>query len=344
MKDKSRLLELDVFRGLAALYVVGFHYASYFGDTILENAPPLSRYITGIHGVHLFFMISGFVIFMTLEKIKNPADFIVARFSRLFPGYWAAVLLAFISIRIFNYTEQGVSVKRTIANFSMIQHWVGVENVDGVYWTLSIELAFYFAMLLLFILKKFKYLEILGVGWLILMIIYEKVGFQAPDFLDIKNLLKCGHLFFAGILFYKLKFYGETWQRYACLGLCLLVQYVIKIRIHHNHYLDPVLGTLVTFVFFVAFYLFIKDKISFITVAPLVFLGDISYSLYLTHQSISCPIMKFLYARHADLFFVFFIPLVFSILLAAAVTYGIEKPAMAYIRSGYKKWQSARRK
>lgn len=339
MSDKTRLLELDVFRGIAAFYVVCFHYASYYGDHLNLGAPTLSGLITGIYGIQLFFMISGFVIFMTLEKTKKPMDFIVSRFSRLFPGYWAAVLLAFALIRIADFTGQEVSLRRAIANLSMIQNWVGVENIDGVYWTLSIELAFYFAMFILFVTKKLKYIEILGLGWLILMVLYAKIGFHAPRFMDIDNLLRYGNLFFAGVIFYNLKTKGETWYRHACLGLCLLVQYMVKIGIHHHNFLDPALGTFVVFMFFISFYFFITGKLSFIAIKPLAFLGTISYSLYLIHASISGPVMEYLYARHASTYLVFITPLFCSLLVATVITFGIEKPAMNYMRSAYKKWR-----
>src|SRR3989338_2750126 len=289
--NKSRLLELDVFRGIAALSVVCFHSVAYYADYVNPSAPALPKYFTGLLGVYLFFIISGFVIFMTLEKTKSPMDFIVARFSRLFPGYWVAILLAFISINTFYFMGEGVSVRRTAVNLFMIQKWLGVEHIDGVYWTLSIELAFYVAMFMLFFTKKMKYVEIFGVGWVILMLVYAKIKFRTPDFMDIGNLLRCGHLFFAGIIFYKIKAYGGTWYRYALLALCLLVQFMLRVKIHHGHYLPSAVSTLVVFTFFVFFYLFVTERLSFISLKPLVFLGAISYSLYLTHQSISCPLM-----------------------------------------------------
>ncbi len=46
----------------------------------------------GSYGPHLFFMISGFVIFMTLDRCRGPGDFIFSRFSRLNPLYWVGVL------------------------------------------------------------------------------------------------------------------------------------------------------------------------------------------------------------------------------------------------------------
>ena len=92
-KSKSRLVEVDALRGLAALAVVLFHYTTRFTELFAPNPPPTFSFPDGHYGVNLFFIISGFVIFMTLEKTSRPMDFVVSRFSRLFPAYWVAIIL-----------------------------------------------------------------------------------------------------------------------------------------------------------------------------------------------------------------------------------------------------------
>jgi len=195
-------------------------------------------------------------------------------------------------------------------------------------------------MFILFILKKLDSVEILGFGWLVFMIFSAKEGIHTTRFMDVDYLLKYGHLFFAGILFYRLKTKGATWFRYACLGLCLLVQSMVKIGIHNNKTLDPATGTFVIFIFFVAFYLFVQNKISFITIKPMVYLGTISYSLYITHTPISNIVIKYLFNHRVDFFWIFLFALASSLLVATAMTYAVEKPAMSYIRNIYKQWRS----
>lgn len=342
MKDKSRIVELDVLRGMAALYVACFHYVFYYGEHLNLDMPQLSGLITGIYGIQLFFMISGYVIFMTLEKTKEPMDFIVSRFSRLFPAYWVAVILAFALIRIFNLSEEWVSLRRAVANLFMIQSWLEVKHIDGVYWTLSIELAFYTALFLLFLIKKLKYVELFGLGWLILMVLHSKIKFHTTQFLDIENLLKYGHLFFAGIIFYRLKTGGAVWYRYACLGFCLFIQSIVQIEIHHQYILDPMISTFIVFMFFMLFQLLIWDKLSFIGIKPLAYIGAISYSLYLTHASVSSPIMEYLHSKNAGMLPVFLVPLVCSFIIATLITYGFERPVMKYMRNTYKNWKLSR--
>ena len=88
--DKNlRLLELDSLRGIAVLFVMFFHFS--FGRIQYNTFFKL-----GTTGVDLFFVISGFVITMSLSQIKQSRDFFINRVSRLYPTYWASVTFTFI--------------------------------------------------------------------------------------------------------------------------------------------------------------------------------------------------------------------------------------------------------
>ena len=92
----SRLAPLDGMRGLAILLVIVFHFFQRFpeyypyGDEIL----PLASH--GYLGVHLFFIISGFVIALTLSKKPTLLQFAVGRFVRLWPAMLVCSTLTFI--------------------------------------------------------------------------------------------------------------------------------------------------------------------------------------------------------------------------------------------------------
>src|SRR5579863_10236295 len=85
MRDTKRFRELDALRGIAALWVVLYHYLTRY-DEIYQGAEPslLGHFVfpNGLYAVHLFFTISGFVIFMTLRHCNGASDFIISRFSR----------------------------------------------------------------------------------------------------------------------------------------------------------------------------------------------------------------------------------------------------------------------
>jgi peptidoglycan/LPS O-acetylase OafA/YrhL len=92
-------------------------------------------------GVNLFFVISGFVVLMTAWG-RTPAEFAASRVARLFPAYWVAVALT-AGLLIVVWPQKGLSAWEAIANLTMAHQAADITHVDGVYWTLWVELRFY---------------------------------------------------------------------------------------------------------------------------------------------------------------------------------------------------------
>ena len=95
-KPSGRLVELDAIRGLAVILVVLYHYSTWqhqsAGYSVTQAA---FEFWDGKVGVHLFFIVSGFVIFLTLNSTRTLYEFVVHRFARLYPAYWLGVALTF---------------------------------------------------------------------------------------------------------------------------------------------------------------------------------------------------------------------------------------------------------
>lgn len=149
---RERFIELDGLRGLAALAVVVYHMANAY-DTFYPGAEPSPVSVWwGMFGVQLFFMISGFVILMSAQRAERPSDFAISRVSRLYPAYWIALILSIVVSLVFRVPHEPLSWTDRLLNFTMVQRWFLVPNVDDVYWTLAIEMQFYvmvFGLLLL---------------------------------------------------------------------------------------------------------------------------------------------------------------------------------------------------
>ena len=86
----NRISEIDALRGIACLMVVYNHFGNY--PEIGSTASCM-----GCIGVDLFFMISGFVISLTIQNNSNWKYFLINRFSRLFPVYWACAILSVLT-------------------------------------------------------------------------------------------------------------------------------------------------------------------------------------------------------------------------------------------------------
>src|SRR5438094_6534358 len=151
----KRLAEVDALRGVAALSVVLFHYTTRFAELYQPTPAAAVSFQGGQYGVNLFFIISGFVIFMTLERTRRTSDFVVSRFSRLFPAYWVAIAMTFAITHWLGLPGQLVDAGSAAANMLMLHGLLlRVPHVDGVYWTLEVELLFYCGMLILYRLNR----------------------------------------------------------------------------------------------------------------------------------------------------------------------------------------------
>ncbi len=331
MSEKpDRIAELDVLRGAAAVSVMIFHYLVRYHELPGESVNKLGEY-----GVHLFFMISGFVIFMTLRNTRTAADFVVSRASRLFPAYWAAVIItATVMAFIPPFEKNAVTLAQVLVNLTMLQQWLRVREVDGVYWTLAIELSFYGWMFLIFKLRALNRIELIGTVWIAVAVVaraWERMQMVVPTpdpgiipaVISRTFILEHAHLFVAGMVFFRIRSEGFTLGRAALLAGCLFTQLFI-----HGPHSTPFLG-----IFFGIFLLIAKRKLGWLALRPLVFFGSISYPLYLVHQNIGYAVMRQLPGQVQWVQVT--AALSVALLLAVILHYIVEKPALRLLRGWY---------
>ena len=337
----QRIKELDALRGFAAISVVLFHYT--MGNPLLER-----YFVWGVTGVDLFFMISGFVIFFTLQTTRSGGDFLVSRFSRLYPIYWVCVsftagcmwLNTFLTGR-----EQADLLGTYGMNLTMLQHYFHVENLEWTYWTLAVEWQFYLFMWALFVLGQLRHIEWIGWAMLVLGGCFGTFlqGILPSVYETFKTyFLLLGHfpLFLAGILFYKLKFEGCTPMRCAQILACGVVQFCL---FHHvgtsSWHLSDSRYAMALGGYFVVFFLLASGHLRFLVHKVPLYLGAISYPLYLTHLyfgfSFFIPLLinrcHFSYSAAS---LAITLPLV--LFLSIGLHEGIEKPFTRSIRVKYR--------
>ena len=187
----------------SAMSVVLFHYTTRFGQTFGHPSAPTLSFDSGFRGVDLFFMISGFVIFMTLGQTSRASDFVVSRFSRLYPTFWVCVLITFAAVAIAGLPGKEVSPLELLANFTMLPQLLRAKPVDGTYWTLEIELFFYTIMLGLFRLGWLRRVHAVLIAWLglrVLSVAAEASGMHVSYLLTHVLILPHISLFGAGMI------------------------------------------------------------------------------------------------------------------------------------------------
>ena len=283
---------IDAFRGVAIIAVLLFHY-------LVRWAPPYSAVdvtqlawvypkvlLMGQFGVQLFFVVSGLVIAMTLLRSRSVFQFAVNRFARLYPAFIVAATGTFLLTLAWNPFRFGVSGLDYLLNLTMFAHLLGGTFVDGVYWTLEVELLFYgFAALSWLVLKDRFWIALIALGF---------VGALAGPVLPVlTTLLIAPHLpfFLFGIalwlgLFepYRAGSRGLSMRHEAIwpagAALVLYAVHAPSLALETLPVWAPhlvILGTIATLSVFLA-----TDQVK--QWGPLSFAGRISYSLYLIHQ------------------------------------------------------------
>jgi peptidoglycan/LPS O-acetylase OafA/YrhL len=337
IKNEKRLVELDALRGIASIFVLLFHYSGFSGYnlTFLE---------VGVTGVDLFFLISGYVIFMTLEKINTGTDFIISRLSRIYPSYLVMMTITIVCV-VFLGHGNFPSVRNLLGNITLFQPFFKASYIEDAYWTLTVEMQFYILMWILFMTRRLKNIETLGIIFVILIQVFELI--TRNYFPDSKiyilprsyfPIISHFQLFFAGIIFYKIRTNGANWLRHLIILICFISSVLLYSDSGKSHFfISREAFSIMLLVYLIVFYLFAYHKLRFIAIRPLLFFGAISYCLYLIHDKAGYLIFSFLKSRlviNPLLLTLFVMGIMIGI--ASIVTYCIEIPAIKYIRRNFR--------
>jgi peptidoglycan/LPS O-acetylase OafA/YrhL len=149
----QRLEHLDGHRGLAILLVVGYHLFARWPE-ILPYGDAYAQvwlFKFGWLGVRLFFLVSGFVILMTLERSQGLGEFLWRRWLRLFPAMLVCSLLIYLTAPWLPDRPNGMpTADSLLPGLTLIEpRWwqtltgVGGTPLEGAFWSLFVEVKFY---------------------------------------------------------------------------------------------------------------------------------------------------------------------------------------------------------
>lgn len=293
--DRFRLLWLDVLRGLAILMVVLFHFTVRYAEKhplYTYPEPAAIRIHFGWIGVHLFFMISGFIIYMTIQKKQGPVHFLTARLSRLVPPYWAAIALVLGLASLYRSTmgdDQSASVAVILANLAMVPDLLHYESLDGAYWSLYVELKFYviFATIWAFFDLKSRRNFFFSFGLILAVTILHN------NFHPILFGQEIGYfpIFWTGIAAYKLLHEGLSLWIYAAIASVTTASTLG----YYSAGPELLVGIPVfALLFAIAENVFAAHPPIERLLSPLATLGRVSYSYYLVHQPIGYLVLGLL--------------------------------------------------
>ena len=345
-----RLRALDALRFLAAACVLVFHYGfrGYAADG-LTRMPPSSVFDGwakyGYLGVELFFLISGFVILMSASR-ASARGFLVARVVRLYPAFWACCAVSAAVAWYVGSSAFAVSLPEFLQNLTLLSGLWGVRHVDGVYWSLVVELKFYGLVLLLLAFRQMPRVEAWLWAWLVAALL-AKAGY-AP-FRWGWWLLQPDHApyFIGGAAAYLVHHRGWSlsrgcmWLFACCFGIVQANARLNDMVAHYQQAFSPwVIAVLVGNCFCLMLVLKVMEPLFKSPLWP--WLGALSYPVYLLHQNIGMMIFDEVHPAvpHG---IAFGLALVTTGCLAWLVHVVVERPLAPPFRRGLTRLLSGRR-
>ncbi|MWB94504.1 acyltransferase family protein [Flavobacterium sp. GA093] len=204
-------------------------------------------------GLNGFFILSGYLIFQSIERSKNVFDFYWKRILRLFPGLFVVLVLTVIfaplvyqnSIPYLDNYKVLSYIPRNLSLFNLQYSIKGVfesnpysSSINGSLWTICYEFSCYVLLSgLLIIIKKRKIVLLFLVSVFLLMIIgynffYIQLNHIIKFGMSGSHFFNLGTFFIGGSLFASLKI--ENFKNKSLL--LVIVSILVVTSLYYNSY------------------------------------------------------------------------------------------------------------
>lgn len=331
-----RFYEVDLLRFLAAFMIVLYHFTH---TATLKNFVDFQddHLITSYFylGISFFFIISGFVILMSAEGV-SAKHFVLSRFIRLYPAYWTCVILSSIIIASFG-GGRSVHWDQFFMNLTMFHSIWDYPSIEGVYWTLTIELKFYLIILILLLTGGLRYIE-----HIIALVLTVSLYFIFQPYALASNVWgeifpHWSGYFAAGGLFYLIRRDGLS--VYKSILWILSLVFVIKQSVLLTSMLQSTvvaeyktIWVVLMSVSFFALFTFIALKESNVFRQRVFYnLGVLSYPLYLIHESIGY-ILFIQLEDYWNKYLILLLSIILVMGLAFMIHHYVERPLSSWLR------------
>lgn len=297
-------------------------------------------------GVQLFFIISGFVITLTLTKSKTFLEFMKKRFLRLIPGMMICATVTYLVFLLFDSYDLNPDSKdfyNLLLSYTFISPLLinsvlntDLQYIDGAYWSLWVELQFYvLAGLTYFLspknfLRNYSIVSLLGLAAQVLFdllnessvagIVGNRMYSHVHNLLNVFPLFANNLWFLSGVVIYKMYYGKKDVKQLAFLLFIFLIQLVL---LKDNYARLIGAGIISLFLLF----LYNQSMIRFLANDMLSKIGVASYSIYLIHQFIGFLVVNRLTPYFGDFNWIIGIVLIIAFTIFGLLSYKyLEKP------------------
>lgn len=337
---------IALLRGIAAVLVMWDHLV---GIWLKNNGMQwnvydfVSAYITrplgiiqdfGWFGVVLFFLISGYIITYIVQR-ETCFMFLVKRLFRIYPPLIISIILILI------FTEHAYTMKDILHSSALINYFMIPQNpINGVAWTLVIEMLFYSSCVIGFsFLKKRPAFFSFGVIAITFLFVTYCREFGDRFFLFVASYSFLPYLVMGQLLyFFSQKMIScRTFLLLSLLGYFTIMEGVLSI--HTVFYAPNSYGVSFLYAYFIfVLCMLFNHKIKMNAVIQ--FYSNISYSLYLNHGVLGALILNQLVLGQK---LPYALSLLATIAMVSAVSYLSYRFVELPVNKGVRDWLHSRK-
>jgi peptidoglycan/LPS O-acetylase OafA/YrhL len=351
----ERLGHVDALRAIAALLVVWMHVSEKYFQ--LSPDTQTSRWVYdaasyvnfGRVGVVLFFAISGFVIPFSV-RAASPApvrEFLLRRLFRILPLYWLSIPIGAVTCAMI--WGNPFPLRYMLVDMTLLQYWLDLPSAMGLYWTLVLEMLFYFCCAILLFarsLDNYPRLAIIATTLIVAhlgAVLLIRIGYPGQVYLTSLWFFHLGIMFWGSL--FRAWYDGRmqsvfaiacTWGLLAFLLVIYPAYCAFVVKFPVSYFLPYTLAIAL----FVAGTTLLKIRFRF-----LARIGEISYSVYLVHPVVfnlllwvlmRTEVTSFWRTRHLATYVL--LNMAITVALSVVTYRWVEKPAIAMGRSLSRRW------
>jgi len=307
--DASTSRYIQAWRGIAVMLVVSYHFVSRLPHEALgSSSPPLLEQQIGKIGVLIFFVISGYLITKSLFATVDVGAFYAKRIARIWPLFAIASVVVYVSTKYifspvslggeYSFFEEERTFSDLIGSIFFLED-LGFDWMDGAYWSILVELKFYFLIGAFAFLFKGKFVRAFCLFSIIVSVVdiailaFDRtpgavIAFDGATSLRLVSIALHGLFISQYLPFFAIGVALAAGQKDAMLNALIAVAAactIIALKDDNFEHTDNVIFLLIIAVIFAFDNAILSGRI-------FVWIGNYSYSIYLFHQVLGLSIIK----------------------------------------------------
>ena len=320
-------LQVEGIRGITILMIVLFHIFCRYQEIYYDTEIVWMKY-WGSFGVTVFLLISSYFLYSPPKEHFQFFRYLGKKALRLWPAYFISITIIFAVLALFFLPGRTVGLKDYLLNIFFINGFIKTPYVDGAHWYLTVLIA---AIIICGIIRKLR----LENKWFV-YIIWAAISAVFTKFhvIIVSELLAGSYtgIIICGIAlnqFVSMDHQTENKKKMllehlkiAAVGVTGIVFTLFFTDVEHGIELIIALPIL---------YFVMKQKCKFLEWKPLVFIGGISYYLYLIHQNISFCIEYYMTQNIGSFSYLYGLVAFAAVFLLSVVMWLVSKSIHKYI-------------